>query len=124
MTRTADVFDTLHRFHIYDHEQDAWLMSGVDFGAKGTIIDHAYDDGLDAFDDPATLVADKPHLSLVWEDGEHAEYKSDPIDAEVANEICTTAAAAVATGAEFSRENVRVARIIAPDEVEYVLIGE
>jgi len=123
---TADVFDELKRFHVYDHANDRWVMSGVDFG-DCVALQHAYDeDGQQAriFSSIDTVTEDDEDLTVVYEDDRGGEYDEVAIDMEVAGEAANVVTDAVASLEDVDPERVRVATLSAPNVVQYFLAPE
>ena len=116
---TADVFDELKRFHVYDHANDRWVMSGVDFG-DCVALQHAYDeDGQQAriFSSIDTVTEDDEDLTVVYEDGGDEEYSETVVDMELAAE-------AVAEREDVALERVRISCLAAPNVVRYFVAPE
>lgn len=119
---TADVFDTLRRFHIYDYNAAEWLMSGVDFGPKGIVIDHQYNGAIDAYDDPRVITHGRDELLFVWEDDPEAGAETSDMDEEVALNVFEAARQDIARQEGIDPATVRVLGIDAPGTVRYVTL--
>lgn len=120
----ADVFDVLKRFHVYDHRNDEWTMSGVDLAGDGCIVEHFMDgegDGPTQFEDPERLVAGMDQLTLVWEDGSEASCIEGTIDLDAAGEVSDAIIESLADDLDVDRGRVRVVSLEAPNVVSYFL---
>ena len=123
---TADVFGELKRFHIYDHSNDAWVMSGVDFGDVA-VVQHtcdAEDDETHAFRDPHILVDHDEDLTLIYEDGDRDQYRTGVVDMDVASDAVQEVIEVVADREGVDPSRVKVASLEAPNTVKYFLAPE
>jgi len=125
MPSVAAVFDSVRRFHVYDHKRGRWAMTGADFGER-CVVSHA--DGepgeLTEFSNPGVLVDGSDELSLVWEDGPSAEYKTASIDMESAGDIAEELIDEIAELVDVDRSRIRVASLEAPNRVSYFVTPE
>lgn len=114
------VFGQLRRFHVYDHDAEEWMMSGVDFGDKGIVIDHKHNEEIEAYDNPEVIVQGLDNLQLVWED-ESDDVEEMVMDPEIGGEIAECARKFVASREEVDPELVQVVEISSPNTVRYVI---
>jgi len=117
-----DVFGELKRFHIYDHDTQQWVMSGVRFGEK-VVVKHRYGDDIERYRNLDILTDGKDELQLVWEDSpeEHEDpYLEDvPIDMDDAGALGELAQDAVAEALDEHPDDIMVATVEAPNVVTY-----
>lgn len=114
------VFDTLHRFHVYDHNEEEWVMSGVEF-EECCVVKHKYGEKPERYRNLDILVEGQDHLTLVYEDGETDDERLEEvaIDDDASGMIGETAQSAVAERIGEDPENVLVAEITAPNVVTF-----
>lgn len=121
MSPTGEVFDTVKRFHIYDHEHKQWVMSGAQFEEK-CIVNHQFEPSeMTEFSNPDVIVEGNPDLTLVWEDGEEAEFEEAYIDMDVAGDAAEDVISHLADQLDVDEERVRISSIEAPNRVLYYL---
>lgn len=119
---TADVFDELRRFHIYDHDTDEWIYSGTDFGDFSIVVEHNHERETKRVESAPVIATSNPSWQLIWEDGADTELHSVEIDEEIADELFEATQGAVSHATHFHQERIRVARIEAPGIVHYQLL--
>lgn len=118
---TADVFEALRRFHVFDHETGEWVMSGCDLGDRAIVKHHNHDDEPTAFDSAETLVAGRDDLSLVWEDGDDGSVRETVVDLETASMAADTIVQALSRDLDVHEDRVRVVGLEAPNRVRYFI---
>lgn len=125
MSPTGEIFGTVRRFHIYDHDRDSWAFSGADFGER-CIVHHEYDgaDELTEFSSPETIVDGQSELTLVWEDGEDAEYEEAYVDMDAAGGAAQEVISHLADDLGVEPDRVKVVSVEAPNRVLYYLMPE
>lgn len=119
--RIAEAFNTLERFHVYNHDKDEWWVSGVAFDDRAIV---KFPGEFKAIDNPEMLVAGEEDLQLVWEDGEDAESESAAIDLEVAGRAADIIIEELAHDLDVDEDRIRVASLEAPNDVKYFLLED
>lgn len=121
-----EVFGEVRRFHVYDHDNAAWAMSGADFG-EVCVISHRHDEhegDLTEFSDPSVITEHSDDLTLVWEDGEDSDLEMDIIDMQAADAIGSEIADKVAERLDVDPARVRVVSLDAPNQVSYFTVAD
>lgn len=113
-----DVFAELHRFHIYDHDSDQWVMSGVKFDER-VVIKERYSGDIERFSNLDILTGGKSELQLIWEDQpldiEDPYLEDCPIDMEESGRIAEIAQDAIAEQIDVHPDDIYVSSIEAPN---------
>lgn len=123
--RVAEAFNELRRFHVYNHDEGEWWVSGVDFGGRA-IIEFDDGDGKDykGLESAETLVAGEPELQLVWEDGEDSATKTVEVDMEVAQAAADEIIEDLTRRLGCPADLIRVVSLEAPSEVEFLVLED
>lgn len=127
MTGIAEAFNTLRRFHVYDHDQDDWWVSGVDFGDRALIRfpdEPETESEWKAMSSAEMLVQGEEDLQLVWEDGPDSDTENVAIDLEVAGKAADLIIEELSHDLDVDEDRVRVASLEAPNEVYYFLLDD
>ena len=117
-------FDKIRRFHIYDHDEGRWLMSGASFSGKGCVIDHEYDDGLVEFTEPEVIVSEDDDLMLVWEDGPETDLEEQAVDMETAEMAARAMVDGLSERIGVEQDRLNVVALNAPNTVTYFVTPE